>query len=66
MFVPLLQAMLLQEPMGLPAMPDLLIRSVPDDVHRAFAAGAVRLGITQAAYLQLLMRRHQTETKRPR
>ena len=46
-------------------MADLLIRSVADDVHRAFAAGAVRLGITQAEYLELLMKRHQSEVRRP-
>jgi len=45
---------------------DLLIRSVPEDVHRAFAAGAVRLGITQAEYLRLLLKRHQAEVRKPK
>ena len=47
-------------------MADLLVRSVDSDVHRAFAAGAVRLGITQSEYLKLLMQRHQAEVKKPR
>ena len=36
----------------------LLIRGVPEDTRRAFSAGAVRLGLTQASFLTWLLKQH--------